>query len=86
MGAMVSQIARLTKFCLLLKQFIQAKIKENFKALRHWPLCGEFTGDHWGTIEFPAQMVGNAENVSILWRHHVKLSSRPQCLSLATVW
>ena len=25
--------------------FIQ--IKENIKALRHWPLCGEFTGDRW---------------------------------------
>ena len=68
MGAMAYQIARLTKFCLLLKQFIQTKIKENFKAPRHWPL------------------VGNAENVSNWWRHHVKLSSRSQCLSLGTVW
>ena len=25
--------------------FIQAQMKENIKALRHWPLCGEFTGD-----------------------------------------
>ena len=24
---------------------IQAQIKENIKAPRHWPLCGEFTGD-----------------------------------------
>ena len=40
--------------------FIQAKIKENFKVSRHWPLFGEF----------PAQMVSNAENVSIWWRHH----------------
>ena len=23
----------------------QAQLKENIKALRHWPLCGEFTGD-----------------------------------------
>ena len=22
-------------------------MKENIKALRHWPLCGEFTGDRW---------------------------------------
>ena len=38
--------------------FIQAQIKENFKAPRHCPLCGEFTGDWWippGTGEFPAQ-------------------------------
>ena len=27
--------------------FIQAQIKENIKAPRHWPLCGEFTGDRW---------------------------------------
>ena len=24
---------------------IEAQIKENIKAPRHWPLCGEFTGD-----------------------------------------
>ena len=29
----------------LLKRLFKAKIKENIKALRHWPLCGEFTGD-----------------------------------------
>ena len=27
--------------------FIQAQIKQNIKAPRHWPLCGEFTGDRW---------------------------------------
>ena len=27
--------------------FIQAQIKENIKAPRHWPLCGKFTGDRW---------------------------------------
>ena len=26
---------------------IQAQIKENIKALRHWSLCGEFPGDRW---------------------------------------
>ena len=31
-------------------------MKENIKAPRHWPLCGEFTG------EFPAQRVSNTEN------------------------
>ena len=46
--------------------FIQMQIKENTKAPRHWPLCGEFTG----TGEFPAQKASNAENVSIWWRHH----------------
>ena len=27
--------------------FIQMQIKENIKAPRHWPLCGEFTGHRW---------------------------------------
>ena len=31
----------------LLNRFIQTQIKENIKAPRHWPLCGEFTGDRW---------------------------------------
>ena len=44
--------------------FIQARIKENIKAPRHWLLCEKFTG------EFPAQRAGNAENVSIWWCHH----------------
>ena len=44
---------------LLIQPFIQAQIKENTKAPRHWLLCGEFTG----TGEFPAQMTSNAENL-----------------------
>ena len=42
------------------------QIKEDIKAPRYWPLCGEFTG----TGEFPAQRASYAENVSIWWRHH----------------
>ena len=51
---------------LLTQPFIQTQIKENIKAPRHWPLCGEFTE----TGEFPAQRASCAENVSIWWRHH----------------
>ena len=51
---------------LFTQPFIRAQIKENIKAPRHWPLCGEFTG----TGEFPEQMASNAETVSIWWRHH----------------
>ena len=51
---------------LFTQPFIQTQIKENIKAPRHWPLCGEFTG----TGEFPAQTASDAENVSIWWRHH----------------
>ena len=52
---------------LFTQPLIQTQIKENIKAPRHWPLCGEFTG----TGEFPAQRASYAENVSIWWRHHV---------------
>ena len=31
----------------LLSGLFEAQIKENFKALRYWPLWGEFTGDRW---------------------------------------
>ena len=52
---------------LFTQSFIQTQMKENIKAPRHWPLCGEFTG----TGEFPAQRDSNAENVSIWWHHRV---------------
>ena len=35
-----------THHCLLNCLF-KAQIKENIKAPRHWPLCGQFTGDRW---------------------------------------
>ena len=37
-GALASQITSLTIFT---QPFIQTQIKENIKAPRHWPLCGE---------------------------------------------
>ena len=49
---------------------IQEQIKENIKAPLRWLLCGEFTGDQW----IPPQIAGNAENVSIWWRHHGRIS------------
>ena len=42
MGAIASQITGLT---IVYSPFIQTQMKENIKAPRHWPLCGEFTGD-----------------------------------------
>ena len=50
----------------LLNRLFKAQIKESIKAPRHWPLCGEFTGDRW----IPHTKASNAENVSIWWRHH----------------
>ena len=32
---------------LFTQPFIRVQIKVNIKAPRHWPLCGEFTGDRW---------------------------------------
>ena len=63
MSVMASQI---TGSRLIAHPLIQAMFKENIKAPRYWPLCGEFTGDD----EFPAQKASNAENVSIWWHHH----------------
>ena len=44
----------------LAQLFIQVHIKENIKALRHWPL--------W--CDRSSQTASSAENVSIWWRHH----------------
>ena len=44
MGAMASQSLASPLFT---QQFIYAQIKENIRAPRDWPLCGEFTGDRW---------------------------------------
>ena len=38
---------KLTALRLFAQPFVQMQIKENTKASRHWPLCGEFTGDRW---------------------------------------
>ena len=69
-GVVASQLTSLTMFT---KPFIRAQTKESIKAPRHWPLCGEFTGDRW----MPAQIASNAENVSIWWRHHVSSNIQP---------
>ena len=44
MGVIASRITSLT---IVYSIFIQTQIKEITKAQRHWPLCGEFTGDRW---------------------------------------
>ena len=64
MGTVASQITSLT---IVYSTVYSVQIKENNKALRHWPLCGDFTGAR----EFHAQMASNAENGSIWWRHQV---------------
>ena len=44
MGAMAPQITSLT---IVYSTVYSGQIKENTKAPRHWPLCGEFTVDRW---------------------------------------
>ena len=44
MSAMASNHRRFGCFS---QPFVQAHIKENIKASRHWPLWGDFTGDRW---------------------------------------
>ena len=44
MGAIASQITSLT---IVYSTVYSDAVKENIKALRHWPLCGKFTGDRW---------------------------------------
>ena len=46
LGSMASQITSVSIVCSTVCS-VQSQIKENFKAPRHWPLCGEFTGDRW---------------------------------------
>ena len=59
---------------LFTQPFIQAQIKENIKAPRHWPLCEEFTD------KFSAQMPSNAEK-----RFHLMTPSCA-CASDQSLW
>ena len=51
----------------LLKRLFKAQIKENIQVPRHWPLCGEFTGERW----IPRTKGQLLWNVSIWLRRHV---------------
>ena len=44
MNAIASPI---TGVAIVYSTFVQAQIRENIKAPRHWPLWGEFAGDRW---------------------------------------
>ena len=63
---MAANASQITSLAIVYSIVIRALIKENIKAPRHWPLCGEFTGDRW----IPRTKASDAENVSIWWRHH----------------
>ena len=44
MDTMVSQI---TNLAIVYLPVNSAQTKENIKDPRHWPLCGEYTGNQW---------------------------------------
>ena len=52
----MSAMAQKTSLTIVYSTVIQAQIKENIKAPRHWPLCGEFTGtghhDTWRNMVY----------------------------------
>ena len=75
MGSMASQI---TSLAIAFSAVYSDTYQRKHQTPRHWPLCGEFTGDLW----IPAQMASNADNVSIWWRHHVMIIS--SSLSVST--
>ena len=66
MSAMASQF---TSLMIIYSTVYWGTYQRKIKSLRHWPLCGELTGDRW----IPAQRASNTEDVSIWWRHHVVL-------------
>ena len=63
MGAVAPQITSLT---IVYSTVNSGPDQRNIKALHHWPLYGELTGDRW----ISTQMASDAENISIWWRHH----------------
>ena len=55
---------------LVTQPFIQAQSKENIKAPRHWPLCGEFRG----SVNSPHKWPVTWKIISIWWFHHAAKS------------
>ena len=69
MSGMASQITGVSMVCWTVCSGVDQR---NIKALRHWPLWGELTGDR----RIPSQRTSNLETVFICWRYHVKLKPR----------
>ena len=71
---------------LFTQPFIQMQIKENIKALRHWPLCGEFTGDRWiprtnGQLRGKCfHLMTSSYETMITQIYDTKWQPRPQCV------
>ena len=79
MGAVASQI---TSVAIV----YSTQIKGNIKAPRHWPLCGEFTGDRWiPRLKWPVtrkmfpfdDVIMSIMKLTRLYRPHTLLSINP---------
>ena len=67
MGATASQLTSLT----IVFSTVYADRRRRSKKTSKLRVTGLCAGNSPGTGEFPAQMASNAENVFILWRHHL---------------
>ena len=66
MGAMASQITSITNVYSTVYSGTDSKLCVTGLCAENSPV----------TVEFPAQMASDTENVSIWWRHHVKIVSK----------
>ena len=66
MDAIASQITSLTIVYSTIYSDADQRKHQSFASLAS-------AGNSPGTVEFPAQMASDAENVSIWWRHHVQI-------------
>ena len=64
MSTIASQITGVS-IVFFFQLLVQAQTEESIKALRHWPLWGEFAGGRW----IPSTIGQLRGNVSIWWRH-----------------
>ena len=62
--------------------FLNRLSRRRSKKISKLRVIGLCAGKSPGTGEFPAQMASNAENVSIWWRHHVRV----MILKSSTLW
>ena len=71
---------------LFTQSFIQTQIKENIKAPRHWPLCGEFTGDRW-ILGTNGQLHGKCFHLmTSSCNSDFSSDTGPHCLAIAHQW
>ena len=68
---------------LVTQLFIEMQIKENIKALRHWPLCGKFTVDRWIPPKLPVmpKMFPFDDVIMNCWTQRNETQLPPGCIT-----